>query len=181
LLRRFLLTTLLLGLAACEDPFAFEKLPLVSDSTTLYSISRSELIGYPSAFDFVDGRRRIVVEGSAEVGLWDILLAEENGQFVLVPQGAVLDPRSRAGIGVEPARAFDDVHNAPADTAFYRRHVATPVRTDEVYLVRTRLQFGCVRYAKLQPIALDDVIGTMRFRYVYNPNCGDRELRLPQD
>jgi hypothetical protein len=179
--RRYLVPILALAVAACEDPFALEPFPNVADTTTLYSVSRPELLGLPSAFDFAQGPRRVVVESATELGIWDILLAEEGGSFQLVPQGAVLDPSSRAGIAVDSVRAFDEIVSAAADTAAYTRHAAVPLTLGNVYVIRTRVRGTCVFYAKLEPIALDAGIGSMEFRFVFNPNCANRDLSAPDN
>lgn len=178
---RYLVPVLALAVAACDDPFALEPFPNVADTTTLYSVSRTELVGLPSAFDFAQGPRRVVVESATELGIWDVLLAEDGVSFLLVPQGAVLDPLSRAGIAVDSVRAFDEIVSAAADTAAYTRHAAVPLSLGKVYIIRTRVRGTCVFYAKLEPIAFDADIGSMDFRFVFNPNCANRDLSLQED
>jgi hypothetical protein len=183
--RRFLFPILLplLAAAGCDDPFDIAPLPVRADSTTLYSVARPALVGFPSAYDFTPlptGQRRVVVEGAGELGAWDILLGEQGGGFVLIPRGTVVDPASRAGISVQTA-AYEAVTSAPADTAAYVRTQPVPLQPGQVYVIRTRLRGTCVYYAKLQPIELDPDVGTLFFRFASNPNCGSRDLQPPQE
>ena len=73
-----LLLVAAVGTAACDGglgPIVWDATP---DTTVIYSLSRPDLLGEPSAYDFAY-LRRVTIESPVETGQWDMVLAEENG------------------------------------------------------------------------------------------------------
>ena len=172
------------GLAACggRNPFdiGWTQTP---DTALLYSLARPEL-NLPSAFDF-HGRVARIVESPRSTGLWDVILDTQDDQLVfLLPE--VLGIPSEARIIQLPGLSFDDVREAPADTTAYTKDEAVPLALGSVYVIRTnlgsdRFGFSCVFYAKMEALEIDVPLGTLRFVYDANPNCGDRDLIPPDE
>lgn len=170
------------GLTACEDrPFGYVDWNLSPDTARLYSLARPGL-NQPSGFDFVD-EVPVLIESQSALNQWDMALDTRNGQLVAVPAiGFGLDSRARiADLGSTP---FDEIAEAPGDTAAYSAG-AVPLRVGDLYVVRTRITVGlfgqsCFSFSKFSPILLDPVAGVMDFRFDGNPNCNDRRL-LPPD
>jgi hypothetical protein len=179
---RYLLLSAGLALAACGDglgPGAWDDRP---DTTMIYSASRPEYLGRPSAYDFV-GLRRVAIEGSTETGAWDVMLLDANGSLALLPAGALPGITSRAGIARVQATTLAEVREAPRDTAAFVT-TGTVLEPGAIYVVRSRREicfgFGSgVRYAKIQVVALDPAAGTFRFAVVRNPICNNRSLVPP--
>lgn len=180
-----LAAALLVALGACgDDPFDFDwtNTPGVRDTVLLYSLARPE-IGLESGFSFVPRPALAVVEDPGATGNWDIALDTQGGQLVLLPPGA-LGVTSRARILPLGAVAFDDVVEAPEDTTLYVADDPIGLAVGSVYIVRTNrasCSFGSSGsfYAKMEPLALDAVGGTMTFRYVASPICNSRALTPP--
>lgn len=180
-------TAAILTLVACDDdPFApqsWDPEDFKSDAV-IYSVSRADLQGRESGFDFLGCGSRptgpVVVDRQDESGCWDLVLVEQAGEFMLKPVGAFTGVASTAAVAVAEETDFEAVTKAPRDTARYNRSEPTPIRLDELYIIRTRQTsnyYGnCVRYAKLNPLELDEEAGSFRFEYVINPNCNYREL-----
>ena len=177
-----LLIPLVLG-ACSEDPLGNQDWVAVPDSVTLFSVSRTELVGLPSAFDFVNGIR-IPVEQPGATGQWDVALGDEDGALVLIPAVAFPGISSRARVGLLEDQGFDDLTRAPGDSAAYSGE-PVPVREGGVYVIRTRRAacqfFGSGSYyAKAEVLEVDQAGGSVTFRTIRNPNCGDRDL-IPPD
>jgi len=168
--------------AACDDGFGPIRWEATPDTATLYSLARPELLGLPSAYDFVN-LLPVRVESPGATGQWDVALTEEAGTLALLPAGAVGTLPARAGIAVMRGRPFEAVDRAPGDTAAYERRRPVPVETGVVYVVRTapRISSGCTYFAKVQPLVVDAVAGLFRFVVVRNPLCNDRALVPPED
>jgi hypothetical protein len=172
-----------LAVVACDDGIGPRVWDPTPDTTLLYSATRPELIGQPAAFDFV-GVRRLNIESSGATGTWDAALAEQNGEFVLVPAGNFPGVDSRAAISERPETTLEALTRAPGDTAAYSR-LPVRLRTGAVYAVRTRtascVGFGVgTYYAKFQVVAMDAMAGTVRLAVVTNPYCNDRSL-IPEE
>jgi hypothetical protein len=167
---------------ACgDDPFAI-RWESSRDTVLLYSLARPEL-GLPSGFNFYN-RVPVRVEQANATGNWDVAVGTRDDQIVLLPPGA-LNIGSRARIAELPNADFDDVVEAPADTAAYTALDAVPVRMGSVYVIQTSQRIGtfgtsCVYYAKLAPVDIGLEQGTLRFYYDSSPVCNDRAL-IPRD
>lgn len=176
----FLLVPLL---AACNDGLGPDFWDSTPDTLSLFSASRDEYVAQFSAIDLVSQPiSRLPIEAPGLTGNWDFALAEEDGDLVLLPAAAIPAVNSRARIGMILNRSFDDITEAPRDTAAYSAS-AVPVRADAVYVVRTR-RAACgfttgYRYAKLVPIEIDVDAGTLRFAVVRNPYCDNRSFVPP--
>ncbi len=170
-----------MGLVACDsNPFAFNWSD-APDTVLLYSLARPEL-NLVSGFNFYRSSP-VRVEGAASTGSWDVAIDTEGSDLVLAVPG-VFGVQSDAAIAVIGAMRLEDVIKAPADTLLYIDDETVPVRAGTTYIIRTNRQSGsfgrsCVYYAKLEPVDIDVAGGTLRFRYVVNPVCNDRELVPP--
>ena len=173
----------LLGSLACgDDPFEL-RWNADPDTVLLYSLAQPEL-NLPSAFSF-NSRTTVRVEAPAATGTWDLALDTQEGALVFLPPGA-LGINSRAGIAMLSGLEFDDVREAPSDTAAYAFDQGVPVSLGTVYVVQTRQvtgQFGttCVYFAKLEPLVTDLAEGTLEFEFDSNPVCNDPRLVPPED
>jgi hypothetical protein len=171
---------LALSVSACDDPFQirWESQP---DTALIYSLARPEP-NLHSAFNFYF-RSTLAIESPGSTGQWDVALDTENGRLVLLPPRA-LGINSRARIAALPGIAFGDVTDAPADTAAYVSNRAVPVALGTTYVVQTSEQTGtfgerCVFFAKLEPLIVDEVAGTLTFQYDASPVCNDPRLVPP--
>lgn len=168
---------------ACDDGLG----PQVWDDTpstfALYSASRPELLGFPSAYDFVNLQpTRIESPGSA--GNWDVVLATAGAQLQLIPAGAFEGQTSRAGIATITGQTFANVTSAPSDTAAFSSQPVT-LQAGGIYVVRTR-RYACsygtaVNYAKIEVLTVNPAQGTATFNVVRNPYCNDRSFVPPED
>jgi hypothetical protein len=169
--------------AACGDGLG----PLTWDATpvtgVIYSLARPELVGQPSAYDFVD-LRRVVVESPGATGGWDIALSEQNGQMVFLTAGAFPGIDDDILIAESTERVLTAVAEAPADTADYTRG-PVPVVEDRIYIIRTRVA-ACITfgsgpfYGKFQVLSIDTAKGSIELAAVRNRYCNDRDLIPPE-
>jgi hypothetical protein len=181
---RFTLVLVTVGaLGACDDDLSLGTWDATPDTIALFSLSRPDGLGFPSAYDF-STRRVIEVETPGATGNWDVVLADGSTALQLVPAGAFEGQTSRAAIATIPGQAFDDLTEAPADTA---RFTAQPVMLEAggVYVVRSR-RVACgfstaVHYAKILAVTLDPVEGIATFAVVANPLCNDRSFIPPDE
>lgn len=171
----------LVGLSACEDdPFGLGNWTANPDSLLLYSLDRPEL-NLPSAANlYQKTTRRVEAPGAS--GDWDIALDTQDGGLVFLPSLAFGIPGD-ARIATFPGMDFDDLREAPGDTAVYTAE-AVPVDLNTTYVVRTneyRGSFGslCSYYAKLQPYEIDMGTQTVRFIVDSNPVCNQLALVPP--
>lgn len=169
-------------LGACDDRISpFQLWSDLPDTTSLFSLARSEHIGQPGAYDFLN-RRAIVVEAQGAFEDWDVGITEIDGAFHLLPAGMVAGFTTRPGIAIDSSgTVFELVDRASRDTTDYAMDSAVPVDTGVVYIIRTRRNpaFGCVQYGKLEVLSFDPADGTIEMRTVTNPNCNDRALVPP--
>jgi hypothetical protein len=170
--------------AACDDSLGPRTWDATPDTAVLYSLSRVELLGRPSAYDFVQ-LVRVAIEEPGATGAWDIALGEEGDAFVVIPSSAFPGISSRAGVGETTNQTLAELTRAPGDSASYSQRPVR-VRQGAVYVVRTRREqcigFGAgVRYAKFQVISIDPAAGTVRIAAVRNPYCNDRALVPPDE
>ena len=176
------LVALSVGVAACGgDPFIFpwETAP---DTVLLYSLARPEL-NLEAAYNF-NRRVRVRVEAATATGTWDVALDTRGGQLVLLPPGA-LGISSKASVAALPGVSFDDLQDAPEDTAVYSRFEPVPVEMGTVYVVKTGRSPGifgtrCSYYAKLEPLVIDVDGGTLTFVFDASPVCNSLRL-IPPD
>jgi hypothetical protein len=167
--------------AGCEDPFEV-RWEAQTDTALIYSLARPEP-NLPSAFNFYF-RAPIAVEAPGSTGQWDIALDTEGGRLVLVPPRA-LGINSRARIAALPGVSFQDVTDAPADTVSYVSNRSVPLDLGTIYVVQTSEQSGsfgqrCVFFAKMEPLVLDAVAGTLKFAFDASPVCNDTRLIPPE-
>ncbi len=166
---------------ACDDdPFAFNWDP-TPDTVLLYSLARPEL-NLVSAFAFFQ-RTGVRVEAPGSTGDWDAAIDTRDGRIVLLPPGA-LGVVGAARLTTLEGMTLDDVRGAPSDTLVYTASEPVPVEIGNVYVVRTNRSTGtfgtsCVYYAKLAPVEIDPVGGTLRFEFVTNPVCNSQDLVPP--
>jgi hypothetical protein len=176
-----LIAACLMGTAGCNgDPFSFNWND-APDTVLLYSLARPEL-NLVSAFNFFQ-RLPIQVESASATGTWDVAVDTEGGGIVLVPPGA-FGVTSTARIATLENMRMNDVTEAPTDTLLYIEDQAVPMRTGNVYVIKTnrvRGSFGqsCVYYAKMEPLVVDAAGGTLTFQYVINPICNSQDLVPP--
>ena len=183
--RRAVLPALLLPvLGACneepEDPFA--NWEAIEDTVTLYTADRAEYQGLPAAYDILTRTARRIEDPTAS-GAWDVALTGGgDSPLVLTPLGAFFDLENRAGVHVEREEAFDPLDRAPAAEDAYTADASVTLEDDVVYIIRSRQTSGsCVRFAKMDPLALDQAAGTFTFRIISNPRCNDTDLVPPED
>ena len=168
--------------AGCDDGFG----PQLWDDTpvdaVIFSAARPDLIGLPSAYDVVL-LRSIRIEEPGATTNWDFALGELDGQMVFLPAGLFPGISSRAGIAPLPDADFEDLEEAPRDTAAF---TARPVEVVEgrVYAVRSR-RAQCpsfavgVMYAKILVREIDVERGQVDLSVVRNPFCDLRTLVPP--
>lgn len=168
--------------SACDDDLGIQPWDATPDTIPLFSLSRPDLLGLPSAYDFVN-RRQVEVETPGNGGNWDVALGESNGQLQLIPASAFEGQgSSRARIATITGTAFNSLEEAPSDTA---RYTALPVNLTAggVYVVRTRRSacgFSSASFfAKIQALTVDNAAGRATFAVVVNPFC-DRSFVPPE-
>jgi len=168
----------ILSLGACgDDPFQIRWAADV-DTVSLFSLARPEL-NLGSAYNF-DQRRILVVEAPGSSGSWDLAVDDDGTEmYFVLPE--VLGIESRAALAPVPGVSFEDLTEAPSDTAAYIGNEIIPIQIGTVYAVRTSEGTGffgetCVYYGKLQPIEKDLVRGTVSFFFDASPVCNDRSL-----
>jgi hypothetical protein len=169
---------------ACKDNLGPSDWVAYPDTVDIFSLSRPDYQGLPSAYDMVN-RQRVAVEALGVTGSWDFALLEEGGALKLMPSGAIKGLDSSAGIAPLAGKAFDDVTTLPSDTALYKRTSAVALESGVVYAVRSRRYYpysgaACSMFAKLEPVTIDAAKGELRFRIVRNPNCNDRSMVPPK-
>jgi len=147
----------------------------------LYALSRPEP-NLLSAFDFynrIPKRLEAVTTGD----LWDLTTDVQEGQFVWLPPGS-LGISSDAAVATLEGESFESAARAPSDTARYVKDEPIPIRSDRIYVIRTRrLQGGfsaCNYYGKMEALEMDPVAGTIRFQFDVNGICNDLAL-IPPD
>jgi hypothetical protein len=170
------------GAAGCgDDPYAVDWVA-APDTVVLYALSRPEM-NLASGFDFYN-RVSLVIENPSATGNWDMAVDSRSGAIVLLPPGA-LGVNSKAQVAPLKGRTFDDVTEAPADTALYVARAPVPVELGTVYVWRSRQNYGyygssCVYYAKMEPLVIDPAGGTLTFVFDSSPACNNRSL-IPPD
>lgn len=170
--------------AACNDTLGVQPWNDVPDTTNLFSASRADFIGLPSAYDFAN-ITPVRIEAAGAAGNWDVVLTEANGQLQLTPAGAFEGQQtSRAGIATITGKTFADLKEAPSDTSQYS-HGPVTLTQGGIYVVRSRV-VACsfttsVYYSKLVALTVDATNGQARFAFVRNPYCGNRSFVPPKN
>jgi hypothetical protein len=172
------------ALSACGDGLGPQFWDPTPDTTVIYSVSRPELIGRPSAYDFVS-LRRVVIETAGETGQWDMALGEDGSTFKLYPSGSFNGISSRAGIATTTEASLEALARAPGDSSAYSRTPIT-IQVGTVYAIRSRTAscsgFGSgTYYGKFQVISVDAAAGAARIAAVRNPYCNNRDLIPPEN
>ncbi len=183
LARLFLICAAALPLVACDEELGLDDWTATPDTNVIYSLSRPELLGRPSAYDFIN-HTVLRVETPAATNSWDVALRDEGGQLALVPASGFQGQVSRAGLALITNQTFEELAEAPEDTAAFSSAPAV-LQAGQVYAVRTR-RAACsfsnsVRYAKIKILDVDVTAGTVRFESILNPFCNDRALIPPED
>jgi len=183
-IRFLLLLTIVAGLGACSDNLGPQAWNATPDTITLYSASRIDLLGFPSAYDFVN-LNLVRLENPGSTGSWDVALTGgPAGPMQLVPASAFEGQTSRAAVATISGQTFEALTSAPSDSAAFVSQPVTIV-TGGVYVVRTR-RYACsfstaVNYAKIKALAVDPAAGTARLELVRNPICNDRSFVPPDN
>ncbi len=180
--RIFFLPLVVLAAAACNDntgPTAWSDVP---DTVTLYSASRASLLGKASGFDFTTPRT-VVVESASEAQSFDLLLADQGGNFSLIPSGVILGNANRAGLAPVTADSLHAIRQAPTDTTQFVTSHLVPIHVGDFFVARSR-RVSCVLttgsyYSKLQILAVNADSGTVKLAFARNPYCGDTSLVPP--
>lgn len=169
-----LVGVLALPQTACDDPFGafLSDVPLTPSEVTLFDFVTGRLED-PPAFDLVF-QRLVRVDQTRN---WDFLFQITDGVPAFAPFSAATDSVTDAGL-LQTSLSFEGVLEAP-ETG-YTISDPVPVQVGDVLIGRSRAdptQFlACSRYAKLEIIELDLAAGTITFRFLGNPNCGDTVL-----
>lgn len=170
--------TLILLVAACSDSFAAFLLtvPETPSEATLFDFTTGRLQD-PSAFDVV-GDRPVRVD---QTNQWDFLFRVVDGVGEFVPFSALADSVTEAGIRTA-TEAFEGILEAPRQG--YESSDPVPVGIGDVIFVRSRRNrtqiLICNQFLKLEILDLDVMNGSITFRYLRNPNCGDTVLEPGQ-
>jgi hypothetical protein len=164
----------------CDDPGEPEWFSTTPDTVLLYSLSRTEHFGLPSAFDMIYARR-VVVESEEETGNWDFAVLDGVDGFSFIMPGAFPGLSASSSIMTASGTPFDALIEAPR-TGY--DSVGITLDSGSAYIVRTRTITdgsgnSCHYYGKLEPVELDTLLGTLLFRYLANPNCNSRALVAP--
>ncbi len=184
-------TLLLTGLAilsgmvaACgDDPFAI-RWSENRQEATIYALDRPEP-GLRSAFNLFE-RTPVKPEDPGIDGRWDFALERAGDRLRLVPPKALGHRDSRAGIVPMPGMEWEEVEEAPADTAVYVTDEPVDLEAGTLYIVRTHEQTGrfgqrCVFYGKVEPREVNAARGTFTFIFDVSPDCNNRNLVPPTD
>lgn len=170
-----------LALTACDDgiqPLIWDNVP---DTVELFSLAQTEYLGRPGAYSLAyqgpGTRGPVVLETLASPFAFEFDFAvseDESGAFLLLPTGVFAQSSSRPGIQVDSTATFDGLARAPRDN--YITDEPLEVRTDVVYVIRSRqVRGGCFYYGKMEVLELDPA-GIVTLRVLANINCSDRSL-----
>ena len=170
------------AVAACNDDIDLDRgWEAQVDTVTLYTVDRPEYQGLPSAYDILN-QRTVRVEDPSASGNWDIAVSGSVDEpLALTPLGAFFDVVSNAGIAPIENRTFEELASAPSDSAAYAVDRAVPLAADGLYVIRSRQSGGCMKFAKLEPLGIDQAAGVLTFHVIVNPSCNDSALIPPED
>lgn len=171
----------LTSVACGDDPFQIDW-QLAPARVLLYSLARPEL-NLPSAYN-LNRRRTVQIESPGATGTWDFAVDTREGELVFITP-TVLGIESRAGIATRPNETFEDIREAPADSAAYVTDEPVPIQVGTLYVVRTGESPGafgarCVYYGKVRALNLDLVTESVEIEFDTNPVCNDRALVPPE-
>ena len=161
-------------LSACDDPFNefLLNVPDEPSEAVLFDFFTGRLQD-PSAFDAI-GSTVVRVDQTTQ---WDFLFAIESQVSQLLPFSGVADSASQAGL-LKSSRTFEEVLVAPEQG--YDTGAPLEIAVGDVVVVKSRRDrtqiLICNQYLKLEVLEIDMGAGTVLFRYLRNPNCGDRVL-----
>ena len=169
------------GLAACgDDPFAvrWQENP---DTVRLFALSRPEP-NLVSGFDFFP-RAAVRIEAPTTGTNWDLAVDVRDSEFVWLPPGA-LGIASQSALATAENETFATIREAPADTARYVSTEPIPIRTDRIYVIRTRQHAGlfnalCTYSGKIQALDVDVPGGAVSFQFDVSGACNSRSLVPP--
>jgi len=173
------------ALAGCDDPFGPSRWNDLPIDVRLWSIDRADLVGLPSAYDFIV-MQRVTPEDPNSLMSWDVVLSDVPGGLAFTPAGAFADVGGDVGIAEMPGVSFDELLEAPRDPNAYITDRPVPLVPGGVYVVRSRraacgLAGIAPRYAKVSVTTVNVEEGTVVFKAVRNPNCNDRSFVSPED
>lgn len=181
--RRGLLALLvpLVVLSGCEGDSFEVPWALRPEESTLYSLDRAEL-NRPSAFDLYE-RVGVVLEDPFVEGRWDFAVERQGGVLHLIPPG-YLGETSGAGIVPMPGMTYDQLIEAPADTALYRTQEPVALAVGDVFVIRSHRQlnefgFLCSFYGRIEALEVDHSEGVFVFKHDRSPDCNNRQLIPP--
>src|SRR5687767_12331510 len=166
LARLLVIAAAVLPMVACEEDLGLDDWTAFVDTTTIYSLSRPELLGQPSAYDFFN-QSADEVETPSATGSWDFAVLDSGNQLVFLPASGFEGQTSRAGLALITGTTFEELREAPDDTARYST-AAVAVQPGQVYAVRTRRDqcntFSAgVRFGKMKIIAVNPAAGSVTF------------------
>lgn len=166
-------------LSACEDNRFLATLVLASD-TAVIGVPGSPVEG--TALDLVRANGDFDLirtpEQFADAEQWDVALRATDSGLVFRPFRRLISNAPGAGIAVS-TQAFDAIAEAPENNAAYSSD-PVPVTENGVYVLRSR-QFtgnglGCVKYAKMRVLEVNESDQTVRVALVINEGCLDERL-----
>ncbi len=138
-------------------------------------------IDRPSGFNVVSGRSA-GSPGSVRVDesdRWDVAFAVLDGAPVWLPRGFFDGLEPSSGI-LRLTVAFDQVREVPENRDLYETRQPVPISEAAVYAIRSRqdptLSLPCRLYAKLEVLSIQGDPAQVRFRFLWNPNCDDRNV-----
>jgi hypothetical protein len=170
----------LAALASCGGPddvlYPKPDEPLEAD---LYDLVTGP-VNRASAFDVVAGRatgtpRAVRVDATAE---WDVAFAVIDSVPVWLPRGFFAGFPPSAGV-LELTSDFDSILTVPDDQVAFETEDPLPISVGTSYAIRSRqdpsLSVPCRIYAKVEVLSVEGDPARMHFRFLWNPNCDDRE------
>lgn len=173
-----------LVLGGCDSGFGPGNWSDVPDTLTVFSLTRPELAGQPSAVDLIAVSQRrsavVTVESPGSSGTWDLAVAEESGSFVFLPAGLFPGITDRNAGLVPVSGTLEALEEAPEDSTFVTDR-SVPAVTGQVYALRSRAARSCVYYGKMDVLEADAASGRVQIRVVVNPFCSIRDLIPPED
>ena len=171
-----------LAVTACNDEIYLDRgWDAEVDTVTLFTVERAEYQGMAAAFD-INARQTVRIEDPGATGRWDFALTGGvDGPLTLTPLGAFFDVASNAGVATVQDRTFEELESAPSDDDAFVTDTIVALADDVVYVIRSRVVNGCMNFAKVDPLAIDQTAGSLTFQVTANPSCNDRALVPPED